>query len=468
MTPSVGDTGPGGRARSRSSAIRATATPRAVAARWAGAGWRALAATRDAVDRCSEALARAHAPLCALACAAVLAGCASLGGAPAPEAADVGVPAQLQSRQLIVTLAPAPPSRWAEVRRLLARTYGLREVGAFPLESLGVQCVVYQVPADLPLDRALAELGADPRVESAQPNQVFEGLAASHDDPYAAMQYGPRAIHATEAHRWATGKGVRVGVVDTGVDTNHPDLHPRVVATASFVHGGVQSFGYDRHGTAVAGVIAAVADNHIGIFGVAPDAEIVAAKACWQRRSEDLAARCSSWSLAKAVDYAIAGRVRVLNLSLGGPPDALLGRLITGAADRGIVVVAAVLDASHPGFPASLDTVMAVVAIGPDGEAPLSQSAPHAGLLAAPGVDVLTTAPHGGYDFRSGSSLAAAHVSGIAALLLQRQPGLTPAAVREILVATARPVGGTGAEPRAARVDACAALARLVGEPGCP
>src|SRR5262245_16742093 len=226
-------------------------------------GWPSQSSASRTPSRCGpRAMLRST---CALALFA-LAGCAALSDSGGSDAAEIAVPAQLQSHQVIVTLAPATPQRWAGIRGALARTYGLREVGAFPLESLGVQCVVFQVPADRRVDDVLARLAADPLVESAQPNQEFRGLGVTHDDPYGTMQYAPRALHADVAHRWATGKGIRVGVVDTGVDTNHPDLRARIVKSVSFVQGGELTFGEDSHGTAVAGVIAAVAGNRIGIF----------------------------------------------------------------------------------------------------------------------------------------------------------------------------------------------------------
>ena len=345
-------------------------------------------------------------------------------------------------------------------------------MGAFPLSSLGVQCVVFQIPERRSVDEVIARLTADPLVESVQPNQVFEGLAEIHDDPYAGLQYGAHAIRADLAHRWATGKGVRVAVVDTGVDTTHPDLRDRIVKTATFVQGGERTFVEDNHGTAVTGIIAADADNGIGIFGVAPQAEIVVAKACWQRTPSALEAVCSSWTLAKAVDFAITGEVRVLNLSLGGPPDPLLARLITKAIDRGIVVVAAVMEHAQPapGFPASLPSVIAVIASDARGVVRIPAGLARASLLAAPGMEVLTTAPHGAYDFRSGSSLAAAHVSGVVALLLERDPRLTTAQVRALLAATARPLpeGSDAGSVVIGLADACAPVAKLVGAPPCP
>lgn len=397
----------------------------------------------------------------------MLTACASL---MAP--GDGRIPRQLQSRQVIVTLAPASPERWASIRDALVLTHGVRDVGAFPLSSLGVQCVVFQIPESRSVDEVIVRLAADPLVESVQLNQVFEGLGEIHDDPYAALQYGAHAIRADLAHRWATGRGVRVAVVDTGVDTSHPDLRDRIVKTATFVQGGERTFVEDNHGTAVTGIIAADADNGIGIFGVAPQAEIVVAKACWQRAAAAIEAVCSSWTLAKAVDFAITGEARVLNLSLGGPPDQLLTRLIGKAIDRGIVVVAAVMEHARPapGFPASLPSVIAVIASDARGGVRIPEGLARTGLLAAPGEEVLTTAPHAAYDFRSGSSLAAAHVSGVVALLLERDPRLSVAQVRALLTATARPLP-EGSDARSVilgLVDACAPVAKLVGAPTCP
>ena len=403
-----------------------------------------------------------------LCCAVLLAGCAALEG---PGGTSGAVPQQLEDRQIIVTLASAPSEIQDAMRGTLAHSHGLSEVGAFPLRSIGVQCVVFQVPEGRSVEDVIARLQRDPLVESVQANQFFGGLARAHNDPYASLQYGAHAIRADLAHRYATGRGVRVAVVDTGVDTSHPDLRGRILKTATFVEGGERTFTADSHGTAVAGVIAADADNGIGIFGVAPDAQIIVAKACWHRSRDTLEAVCSSWTLAKALDFAMT-EAGILNLSLGGPPDALLARLIAKALDRGAIVVAAVMDhgSPAPGFPASLESVIAVVGSDSRGVVRIPAGLVRPGLLAAPGVDVLTTAPRGTYDFLSGSSLAAAHVSGIVALLLERSPRLTAGEVRALLVRTARPLPEAGnAGPRMVRgvVDACAAVARLVNTASC-
>jgi major intracellular serine protease len=374
------------------------------------------------------------------------------------------LPRQLQARQVIVTLAPATAEVWATRAKELSGEYGLDQVGAFPLTSLGVQCVVFQVSENRPLDDVLAQLTVDPRVESVQQNQFFQGLAG---DPYASLQYGPRAVRADRAHAWVTGRGVRVAVVDTGVDTNHPDLRDRVVKTINFVEGGEKTFTADHHGTAVAGVIGARADNGMGIYGIAPDADLLAVKACWHRRPGTSEAWCSSWTLAKAIDFAIVERVRVLNLSLSGPPDPLLRRLIVKAVEeQRITVVAAVMESGDPAlsFPSSLSTVIAVVASDAQGNvrAHVGKRPP---LLAAPGIEVLTTVPNGAYDFLSGSSFATAHVSGIVALLLERNSQLSPREVRDLLIDSGHPVNGNDSGTVSIRhVDACEALRRVVRE----
>jgi subtilisin family serine protease len=253
-----------------------------------------------------------------------------------------------------------------------------------------------------------------------------------------------------------------VAVIDTGIETEHPDLVGRVAKTANFVDGGAQSFAQDRHGTAVAGVIGARANNNEGIFGVAPRADLIGIKACWHSTAHGLEARCSSWTLAKAIDFAVSNGTRVINLSLGGPPDPLLTRLIAKAIERGTTVVAAAMDgADAPGFPASLPLVIGVVASDSHNDV-RSGDRDRATMLAAPGVEILTTTPRHAYAFVSGTSLAAAHVSGVVALLLEREPMMSPSQVRLVLFATAHPVTASGVA--AIRlVDACAALARLVG-----
>lgn len=387
-------------------------------------------------------------------------GCAgSAPGGPVSPVSQLPAVAAGTDRQVMVTYRPAPPSLWARTSSELENTYGLRTIFSWTLSSLNEQCVVFEAPRDRPVAELMRRLASDPRVGSVQPIETYSTEATS--DPYAHLQHGSQALRLDRAHRWATGKGVKVAVIDTGVDFDHPDLRERVVKAHNFVDRGEGTFTADVHGTAVAGLIAASAGNKVGIVGVAPDAEIYALKACWPHPPGSREAVCNSYTLAKAVDFAIAQGAQVLNFSLAGPQDPLLGRLIGVALSRGIVVVAADGGTAARGFPASRDGVLGVVGsddlkgglVRPTDRAPTSS-------LAAPAVDILSTAPHSAYDFFSGSSLAAAQVSGIAALLLEKNPKLTPAQVGTIVRKTAQPLSSSPV----AQVDACAAVADLVKE----
>jgi hypothetical protein len=453
---------------------------------------RALRLLGRAIPVPRGALARVRIALLALLLAPALAGCAGLAARAAP------LPGS--TPQVLVTLPPNPPPVWERHAREIAAAHGLYLYGAWTMRSLGVPCIVYGVAPGERLDRVVRRLADDPRVESAQPVQRFEVLAGerpaghraaadrSAGDPYAHLQHAAATLRSAAAHRWATGRGVRVAVIDTGVDVTHPDLAPRIVEAVNFVDHGGRTFNRDVHGTAVAGVLAAVAGNGIGIAGVAPEVELMVLKACVPREPAGLEAVCDSYSLAQAVDAAIVLGARVVNLSLSGPHDPLLARLLAHGVEGGAVVVAAADPRrADRGFPASMEQVIAVVAaeepageaLGGAGDGGLVQAVegrgsaagpapgavaarPLPALLAAPGVDLLTTVPGGGYDFVSGGSLAAAQVAGVVALLLERAPELTPAEVADRLRE------GGEASPHATVVDACLAVARLVGMPeGC-
>ena len=197
-------------------------------------------------------------------------------------------------------------------------------------------------------------------------------------------------------------------MIDTQVDASHPDLKGRIKVARNFAPQSPPKPEY--HGTEVAGIIAANARNGIGIAGIAPGARLMALRACWQRGASRKSA-CTSLNLARAMNYAIERGAKIINLSLGGPPNRLLSRLINTAEDRGIAVVAA-YDPSQPmgGFPASHPKVIAV-----------SQEGTTIGKgYAAPGRDIPTTQPGGGFHFVTGSSYSAAHVTGLLALNYER------------------------------------------------
>jgi subtilisin family serine protease len=341
--------------------------------------------------------------------------------------------------------------------RQLADEYGLTEVTAWPIQALQVHCAVFRVAPSTTREAVLQSLARDPRVTLAQPMNDFATSTSRYNDPYLAMQSGFRSIDAADAQQWSQGERVRVAVIDTGIDAAHPDFGNRVVVRRNFVDNDDVRFRQDRHGTAVAGIISAAANNKRGIVGVAPAVEIVALKACWQLGSGSEASRCNSLTIAQALAAALEEHARVVNLSLAGPRDPLLNSLVAAGLARGVLFVgAAPADSAADGFPAGAPGMIAV------DEAESGHA--RAGVLRAPGREVVTLVPGNSYDFLSGASMATAHVTGTVALLLARDSGLGRDAVYGLLERSAQVRSPTG---EASSINACLALAGLLKKAGC-
>ena len=336
--------------------------------------------------------------------------------------------------------------------RGLAADYGLVEVSSWPIALLGVHCLVYGIPGGADRGALAAALQRDRRVESVQPLQAFNTESAAYNDPYAGLQQNVAQMAISEAQAFSRGAGVRVAVIDTGADVGHPDLRPHAATGRNFVDTDAAGFRADQHGTAVAGVIGAVPNNGVGIVGIAPDVELLVYKACWRATSGGVAAVCNTFTLAQALSAAIEARADIINLSLAGPGDPLLSRLVRRALAAGAIVVGAMpRDGRRSGFPVGIDGVIAADTLEAGHAA--------AGVVLAPGRDVLSLAPDGHYDFFSGSSLAAAEVSGVIALLRSERPRLTGRDAAALLDASA---AGRSTGP-----NACAALAALLHRGPC-
>ena len=345
----------------------------------------------------------------------------------------------------------------------LAGDYQLREVSGWPIDPLQVYCVVFEIPADGSRPDLLKRLATDKRVKLAQPMQVFGTLTQSYNDPFVSLQHGFREIDVADAHQWSRGASVRVAIVDTGIDVSHPDLRGRVAVIRNFVDADRGQFERDRHGTEVAGVIAAVANNREGIVGVAPNVKLLAFKACWQLLAGTDAARCNSFTLAQALVAAMDEKAQIVNLSLAGPADPLLAALVAQGLKRGMIFVGAVAPTLPPEtgatdeFPASTSGVLAV----DTAEVHVRQD----GILRAPGREILTLLPGGHYEFASGSSLAAAHVTGTVALLLAQDRDLDPSGLHALLTRTSARTATRGGVVNL--INACNALASLVASARC-
>jgi subtilisin family serine protease len=331
----------------------------------------------------------------------------------------------------------------------VAREFGLEVVDEWPILPLNVHCLVYQVPAGTGVESLLDKLRERPEVESAQPMNTFEvsGEVVHYDiDPYTKLQHNLGTLELISAHAWSRGGGTSVTIIDTGADINQPELRTQISTHHDFT--GISDFADDAHGTAVAGVIGAASGNGIGMTGIAPDADLTVLRACWYTDGKAKAV-CDSFTLAKALTHALESDTDVINLSLAGPHDPLLGRILSLALDNGIVVVAAA--AKTPGFPASVPGVIVV-------DSQVDETA-EAAQLVAPGEGILVPVPGGGFDYASGSSLSAAHVSGVAALLIAQRPGLGRDDLKMLLVDSQVPDGLS--------INACRALATLLELDGC-
>jgi hypothetical protein len=340
--------------------------------------------------------------------------------------------------------------------KAIAHDYQLSEVAGWPISAMHVHCVIFRRPQDVDRADLLARLAHDPRVKLAQPLNTFQTSTAAFNDPYAKLQVSLDAMDVAEAHRWSEGEGVRVAVIDTGVDTTHPDLKGRVVVRRNFVDDDMERFKRDLHGTEVTGVIAAAANNGEGIVGIAPAASILAFKACWQ--AESGTAVCNSFTLAQALVAAEDAHADIVNLSLTGPPDPLLSELVAHGLARGMIYVGSIPpNGRRDGFPVGVGGVIAANVSAPD--------ARPSSVLYAPGSNVLTLTPGGHYDFASGSSLAAAHVTGALALLMAVHARFSAAELDQILSRTSRPVASSAGLIDS--IDACDALATVLARKSC-
>jgi subtilisin family serine protease len=312
--------------------------------------------------------------------------------------------------------------------------------------------------------------------------------AAARPDPQLPNQWalqGDGPMGAASAWTQITGGDVTVAVVDTGVDLSHRDLAPNLwsnpgelpgngidddgdglvddVHGADFVNRDGDPTDDNGHGTHVAGIVAARGNNGVGVAGLAWRARIMAVKVLGPDASGDMA------TVAEGVRYAVAHGARVINLSLSGPsPGPDLTAAISAAAAANVLVVAAAGnthadDDTTAAYPAALDAPNLVAVTSSDERGALAPSASFGRAsvdLAAPGEDILSTARGGGYELRSGSSMAAAQVSGAAVLLASARPGIGWEAMRAALLGSARP---TSLPVAAGRLDVAGALRQVLG-----
>lgn len=346
----------------------------------------------------------------------------------------------------------------------LARRHGLERLQSQNFPLIGATVGLFRITDRRSFETASRDLGTDASIRSVQRNFRYflqdQKPAMTEGDP---AQYVVAKLRLPEAHTLARGANVTIAVIDSGIDAKHPELVNSI--GDSFDALGSKE-GPHVHGTGIAGAIVA----HARLIGSAPEARILAIRAFG---SAPKGAESTSYVLLKALDYAVLHGAQIVNMSFAGPKDPVIERSIAATAARGIVMVAASGNAgptSPPLYPAANPNVIAVSATdAQDRLFAASNRGSHIAIV-APGVDIFLPAPDEKYQMISGTSFSAAYVSGLAALLLQRNPALKPEQVRGILTRTARDLGTLGRDDLfgAGEADAYAAVLAVTPMPALP
>ncbi len=326
----------------------------------------------------------------------------------------------------------------------IAQQLGLTLITQQNLSSLGRTAYRLQIGGGRSVREIIRALEAINIIAVAQPNYQYQlvqqvpaaiaPFTASRGDP---AQYTMGKLQLNEAHRVASGNNIIVAVIDSEVDRDHVELagtiSQRFDATES------ESKAHS-HGTAMAGAIV----SRERLLGVAPGAKILAVRAFSETGRS---AESTSFNILKGMEWAISQGARVINMSFAGPYDPSLERALKDAAAKGVVLIGASGNAgpkSPPLWPGADPNVIAVTATD-SGDKVFRQAnrGPYVSV-ASPGVEILAPAPQAGYQLSTGTSIATAHVSGVVALMLERDPTLTPLDVRLILESTANDLGPKG------------------------
>ena len=342
----------------------------------------------------------------------------------------------------------------AEVARL-AQRFRLEKISSETFGLTGTTVHRYRIRGGRPVSDVLSALAADPRIRSAQPNHVY---SLSQDaSALAATQYAATKMRLAEAHAVATGAGVSIAIIDSGVDPAHPAIRDAIGETFDPVG---PPFAPHPHGTAVAGLAAARGD----LTSPAPAARVLAIRAfAGDGRARKSGAEGTTMHILRGLDWAAQRAAKIVNMSFAGPRDDKIAEFLAAGAKRGVIYVAAAGNAgpaSPPLYPAADPNVIAVTATDADDRLLKVANRGRHLSVAAPGVDVVVASPGGGYGYMSGTSMAAAEVSGAIALMVEAKPDLTPQEARAALTRSAVDLGAPSADPEfgAGRADARAAL----------
>jgi subtilisin family serine protease len=342
----------------------------------------------------------------------------------------------------VVLYIPAniPP---AELRAMMGRIR-LTVLDTENLRVLGVTAYRVRIGKGSTVSSVIQALSTSRIVAGAQANYIYsltqDGVPAAaptlaRTREGDAAQWVVDKLDVTDIHQLTKGTDIKIAVIDSEIDEKNPELDGTIKEDYDAVGHREPP---DPHGTGMAGAIAA----HSSLMGIAPSAQLYAVHAF--SRAGDTADG-TTFNILRGLDHAVAKGVRVINMSFAGPrSDTSMERMLHAAHDKGIVLIAAAGNngpKSRPDYPGAHPDVIAVTATDINDKVFVGANRGRYIAFAAPGVDILVPAPEGAFQFTTGTSVAAAEVSGIVALLLERYPDLAPDDVRRILSSTARHPG---------------------------
>ena len=344
--------------------------------------------------------------------------------------------------KLVVIFRPDETGPQAVMRAVAARTtFALDLINLRQRAPDDLVVALFRIPAggDLSAHSCCSAM-AEPGVVGAQPQYLYRGQASTAAPAdMTSLQYAPRKLHALSARAAGDGKGVTIGLIDTGIDLNQPGFGDADISVFDVLPGReVNDLG---HGTALAGLMLA----NRGFDGIAPGAQLVAIRAF--DTGADGAAVSGSYEIAAAIDLAADEGVDVLNLSFAGPRDPLVLSVLDDAAEAGMIFAAAAGNGgpeAAPAYPGAHRDAIAVTATDIKDRLFSGANRGHYIAVAAPGVDVLSPVPGTAFEMLTGTSIATAHVTAIVALMLERKPGLDREEVIDILTESARDLGEPG------------------------
>jgi hypothetical protein len=343
----------------------------------------------------------------------------------------------------------------------MAQRFGLTMLTQQTIRMLGRTVYTFRIANGRSVRETIHQIEASGFNGTVQPNYTFtltQDQTKSEPILGDPAQYTLKKLHLAEAHKISKGENAVIAVIDSEIDPGHPDLVGRI--TDRF-DAGCGASSPDAHGTGMAGAIV----SHVRLLGVAPYANIIAICAFGGVGQP----KASSIKIIKGLDYAIQRGARIVNMSFAGPLDPALSQALQIAREKGILIVAAAGNngpKSPPLYPGADRSVLAVTATDENDRLFYGASQGKYVTIAAPGVDILVPAPGGGLQFTTGTSVATAAVSGVAALLLAHKPSLKPEEIRAILVRTAKRLGSGDSNPQfgAGLVDPLKALELLLSE----